>query len=91
MLATVVEPPNKRQLELINKIWDELERLFGKAAKKLLKNYIEYNDGQFKKVSELAVKLEELRQLIEKRNQKPIDPEYLLPSGTNEDPSPEIM
>ncbi len=78
-------PPNAHQIELINKIWDMLEKLFGKEkAKNQLKSYIEYNDGRFKQISELAVKLEELRQLVAKKDRKTPDPKLLPPGDEDE-------
>ncbi len=115
MLATIVEPPNAHQIDLINKIWNELERIFGdkvainkeviaskdpeRIAKEqariaaFVKPYFEYNDGRFKRVPDLAVKLEELRHLVEKRTKKRADsePEYLLPGETGDGPGPEIQ
>lgn len=98
MLVLSIKPPNKHQLELINKIWDQLDLLFGKErAKKDLKIYIEDNDHSFKGAARLAMKLQELRQLVEKRdkdkkkNSGDGDPELLLPGAWEDGPSPEIM
>lgn len=93
MFATIIlEPPNRRQIELIGKIMDELAKLFGDKIKEknFVRNYVDYNDGRPKQVSELARILENLRELVAKKDRKRIqpdpDPEYLLPG---EGPAPE--
>ena len=86
MIASAVKPPTKHQLELINNIWNQLDLLIGREkAKTEIKIYIEDNDGHFKSEVRLAVKLQELKKLVENQSRKnPPEPEILLP-GENED------
>lgn len=65
MMATIVKPPSKHQIELMNKIWNELERIFGEKARTagFVRPYFEYPDGRVKMASDLAVKLQELKEI----------------------------
>ncbi|MEK7654263.1 MAG: hypothetical protein AAB345_03190 [Patescibacteria group bacterium] len=84
MLATVKVPPlSKRQQELVKKIWDQLEVVFGKmegSTAECLRRHITYADGVTKREMDLVMTLSNLRK-------DPPEPEILLPGETKDDQS----
>ncbi|TSC82609.1 MAG: hypothetical protein G01um101419_527 [Parcubacteria group bacterium Gr01-1014_19] len=85
MLATTKAPPlSKRQVELINKIWKELEGVFGAkegSSPECLRRHITYADGITKREMDLVITLSNLRK-------DPPEPEILLPEGTDDGEQP---
>lgn len=95
MLATIVKPPNERQIEYIDKIIGELSRLFGVSKtleKDFVRKYVEDNDGVVKSVPRLARSLEDLRQKSRKdiRKAEKDQDEIVLPGKDGEGPAPDI-
>ncbi len=82
MLATVKLPPlSKRQQELVKKIWDQLEKVFGKkegSTAECLRRHITYADGVTKREMDLIMTLSDLQK-------DPPEPEILLPGKPHDE------